>query len=280
MLAYAFSNSLWKNLPETEEIEKKIFFRNLLVVTGFGLLYFTAQNWMQYTLLSEWKSKDLFLLILLSCFSFFGIFFYNKAINISLVSKTVIVSNASSIFGLIIAILFYQEELRWQAILAFILFSSAGIVSHKKEGYMFELSSKALLYSGLAAVVWGISFALFPYFAKKYGSVSLSVVIESSIMVLSFFIFLIKSRKHKKQKSIINHKALPYYVLLAICALIGMLGFTMAAEYLEVWLLSILGLLAPVLNIAVAKFYLKERLSKNVYMALVLLILGLIVLKT
>ena len=278
MLAFGASHVFWKKLPKSAPVYQLIFWRTVYSCGIFLALYsykLIAENanlgvFKNFVAFSNWYINDLLLGAVLCFYSFLGLVFYNLSIKEGTISNAAIVTSTSTIFGVCVALAFYNESLKLSYILAFLFFLGGLLILQK--GALFK-PNKEIAYALCAAFVWGTSFALLPYFSRKYGPLSTGLLLELMVLIGAAAISLGKKErmKEKPKQSL--------FFLLGFFAALGVFMYNLSMDYADVSLLSILGILSPLASVVLAMLILKEPLSKRTALALVLSILGLAVLR-
>ena len=280
MLSYAFSNILWKKLDEASSSYYWIFYRSLVTVGIFTVLYSLGSifgldiTWLQTDFIgfSQWGKQDLFLCILLCCFSFFGLYFYNQAIRVKAVGKTIITTSSSAIIGVTIGILIFNDVFYFAYVVSLLMFIAAVlIIANEGKGFVKGIN-KGTGYALLAAVFWGISFALLPYFSRKYGALPTAMLLEVCVL-LTAGVFAGKElfKSGKKPWKIL--------FLLGSFAAAGGLLFNTSMRFADVAVLMVLGAMSPVFGVLLSRLVLKEKLGMRLIVSLVLCLCALVFLK-
>lgn len=276
MLAFGGSNVLWKKLPEKNSIFHLISRRTIVTAGIFLALYLfvyflSASNvgiFSNFTPFEYWQPIHLTLGAGVCFYSFFGLYFYNKSIRLTSVSNTVITTSSSSLFGVLIGIVGYNESLQWNHFATALLFIAAISLLQKNPLSL----NKGTKYALLAGFIWGTSFATLPFFARNYGPLSTSLLLELMVLLASFLLTPKKQPKLKKEN-------LSVLIILGILTTLGVFLFNLAMVYADVSVLSLLGILSPLVSVALSALILKENITWKLIIALTLSVLGLLFLK-
>src|SRR5690606_36203010 len=130
-------------------------------------------------------------------------------------------------------------------------------------------------YALLSAIFWGIAFAFFGIRSVVLGAFLFSLIVETTVFVLS--IMQVLAQKHSiflsKEEFKDNFLGIFLIAVLAASASIGMnLGYATG----HVSIVTAISSAAPVASIVYSRIFLKEKLSLKQYIAVVLIILGII----
>lgn len=280
MLSYGFSNILWKKLDDNLTSYYWIFYRSLISVGIFTVLYSLGSvfgldiDWLQTSFIgfSQWSTQDLFLCVLLCCFSFFGLYFYNQAIRVKAVGKTIITVSTSAVFGVTIGVFVFNDTFYFAYLISLFLFIAAVyLIANDGNGFAKRIN-KGTVYALLAAFFWGISFALLPYFSRKYGALPTSLLLEICVLITA------GAFAGKEVLKSVN-KPWKTLFLLGFFAAAGGLLFNTSMRFADVAVLSVLGAMSPVFGVLLSRLVLKEKQGLKLIISLMLCLCALVLLR-
>ncbi len=196
---------------------------------------------------------------LLSIVSFFGLFFFNKALKKANTSLVVIVSTLSFLFGQFTAFVLLGESFNPKIIIALVLFMITIILSDWKSIKMFKLS-KAVWYGILAALIWGTTLPLLSIPVKEIGFLETGFILEFSVLLMSF---IIHRFYFKRTLKILNLKDFYlYFLLLGILAGTGVLFLNLSYTKIPVHISGAISSSTHLITIFVSVLIFKETINK------------------
>ena len=196
---------------------------------------------------------------LLSIVSFFGLFFFNKALKKANTSLVVIVSTLSFLFGQFTAFVLLGESFNPKIIIALVLFMITIILSDWKSIKMFKLS-KAVWYGILAALIWGTTLPLLSIPVKEIGFLETGFILEFSVLLMSF---IIHRFYFKRTLKILNLKDFYlYFLLLGILAGTGVLFLNLSYTEIPVHIAGAISSSTHLITIFVSVLIFKETINK------------------
>ena len=267
MFSFGTSNVLWKFPHEKFSVPKIIVLRASVSSLLFGIIAM-YQNNIQGSL-NDWG-----IAIFICVISFFGLFFYNKSIKYSEVSHSITVTSFSAVFGVFTSVIFYDECLSWNLVLALVLLISSLFLLEEKKPIISW--SKGTLFALMASFFWGTTFALFRIPVNKIGEINFSFTLEATVLLCSAIFLLFQKKNNKKQSATIK-----MYLIIALIGVLGFLGvifYNKAVQIVEVSILSVMGAFTPVITIAIAHFLLRERFRFWQYIGMTLALLAVLIL--
>lgn len=190
---FSLNNVVWKKTILNSEIPYLIFIKSFFTSLAFGFVLYIELNH-NYTLknLQEELSVNLYFLlstILLSTFSFFGIYFYLKSLEKENPSLTIAVSSIN-IFGLLASFLILGEKWKNIYFIVFLLIFSAIFILYRNAEN--KKKSNSIKLAILASFFWGISYTLFKLPIQKYGVILFTFILESTICIFCLVLFVRK----------------------------------------------------------------------------------------
>ena len=279
MLCFGIANCLWifplKDMTNT----KIILVRSFLTTIFFGILLLIN---LQFEIPFLGKIPDNlkiinFVYVILICaFSYFGLFFFSLSLKETKVSLAVPVSSIGAIFGIITAIVVYNESFSVNKIFSGLMFFiGLMFINESAINQKFKLS-KGIIYNLLAAFFWGISFSLFRLCVNWLGATLFSFVLEITVFLMSIITF----KFFNPNDTFLNFKnvsvtSFKFVMLLAILVFIGVLSNSLAFYLLPVNEMSLLGVFTEVISIIFAFLVLKEKITLNQKVGILIMIAGL-----
>lgn len=267
MLSFGTSNVLWKNPQKRLPVFKIILLRTIVSVILFGimaLLFFERKG-----SVFDWTIG-----FVISFTSFFGLVFYNLSLKKSKVSHSVTITSISAIFGVLVSVFFYDEQLHVKLVIS-LLFVTSGLFFLESKKPLIQWS-KGTVYAVLAAFFWGTTFALFKIPVEKIGSYNFSFVLEISVLLGATILFL----STKKNKTT-HLPTISTYLTVGVIGVLGFLGvlfYNMAIVKVPVSILSVMGAFTPVISIVISHIFLKEKFTKGQYIGMTATLIGVILL--
>ncbi len=193
ILFFSLNNVIWKKTIHNFQINYLIFLKCFFTSLIFGLIiYFKNHNTdLIHTTWQEVSINSGFLIgtILLSVFSFFGLFFYLKSLENENAALTIAVSSIN-IFGILSAFIILGESWKNTYFIVFTIIFYAIYLLYKQ-----SLSSKktnSIKYAILASFFWGIAYTLFKIPIERYGAIVFTFILELTICIFCLLFFIRK----------------------------------------------------------------------------------------
>lgn len=284
ILGFGLSNCLWvfplRYLSVWQVIFCRSFF-NVLFIFSYCvfIIAFGGAEAIKLINYNNVTFATLFKCMLLCCYSYFGLVFYNLSLkNKTLVSVAVPLTCISAVFGSLVSYFVFNATLTPIQVIIFLLFSFAVFILENKNFSTFRFNlSKGPLFALSAAFVWGTSFAMFPEFINSFGAVFFSLVLE---MVVCTFSLLILALKYRSVKTIVEpFNFLPKIVPISVFGCIGLIFTNISTQHLPINTIFAFEPLTPVISILGGIILLKERLRSNQIVAVAIIIMGLLIIK-
>ncbi len=200
MFSMGLSDALWRKPIGKLVVEEAIIYR-----TVFSLLFFFVLLFLDLNKTTELAQGVLgfniwFFTFLVCCISYFGLFFFNKALKHSSTGLVVIVTTSSYLFGQLTSFILLGETPKKGYILPFALFILSIIVSDYSSIFKFKLS-KGVWFALLASLFWGVTLPLLSIPAKQIGYVKTGFISELSVMLMSLFGLFFLQKKNKEEEN-------------------------------------------------------------------------------
>lgn len=270
LLGGGISNALVKTPSQQEGVHRTVFYRNLFIVILLGILVLFTLDQAHFSL------GYILLTIGLGIFGYIPMYFYFKATTVGKIGVISPVSSANTLIAVIIAITFFHEKLsNYQYLAITIILLGIGIISLNikefKASHIFKIES-GVPYALVAALGWGIWMALIKIPIDNLGPYFASFIIELTIMLVALF-FVFKSGEKLALK---NKTSLSYLIPISLSLMIWEIGYYMGLQVANVSIIVALSSASPIVVAIFGRFFYKEKLSLKQYLAIGLIILGII----
>ena len=262
---FGITNVLWKKPQEETGALSLIVARSFCNLLIFGTITFFLGDFQKF----EWQ---LGLKAILFCFiNYFGLFFYLKSLQEKKVSEVVGLSKIGAVFGILIGVFYFKEDLGWikMSAICLVLLCVFFVENYslKKE----NLLSKGFMYVILSSLFWS-TFFLFKEPIQQFGIFLFNFILEV-VVCLTSFVLLKLNREKLKISPLKNYRK--DFSLLVLLGSLAIIFSHYALSELHVTLLAVISLLMPAVTLFVSKFYLKESLTKEQWIGVALGIFAL-----
>jgi len=270
MLGFGLSNGISQIPAKNIGSEGTIFFRNvfmsvfLLIILSFFI--------------SETNFSRTYILIafFISFIAYIPLLTFYKALKLGKVGIIAPISNSSVILTILLSIIFFKESFGWMQLFSIILIISGILMisinfNDFKNSHLFNISS-GVPFALISFVLWGFSFFLFKIPVTVLGPILTSFIIEFGILIFS--IINIKVSKNYLKFPHIN--MLIYIFFVAFFGTIGILFYNLGIKILDVSIISVLSFANPLVSTLYGKFVYNEKLSMLQYIAILLILIGII----
>lgn len=203
---------------------------------------------------------DWIICILICLFSFWGLYFYTKALQNGRLSFIVPVSGITSFFSFITSILIFNEIISFSKYLSFLLLIF-GMIIHQKNSIKNMKFSKELLFTLLSNFVWGISFVLYLIPIKKFGVLNFSIILEICVFASCLILIICNDKKILPPK--ISNRDFLYCFLMGFLIAGGSFLSNFTLILFPVSINILIGLIFEVLILATGFYFFKEKLNKE-----------------
>ncbi|MBU1120550.1 DMT family transporter, partial [Candidatus Micrarchaeota archaeon] len=133
---------------------------------------------------------------------------------------------------------------------------------------------KGVVFALLTLVGWGAYFAMIKPIVLELNPFNAALFTESII----FFMILVYSVGTKKEFKLNERKSNIFLFANAVLLIIGLLSYNYSITLIGASLTAIIVAPSPILTSVLARIFLKERLSKTKYIAIIVSITGLVLL--
>lgn len=277
-LLFLFSAMIWKRILKVETQNYHfIFYR--VIVTAVILLFiplivniFIPNNpYFNFKIPNGVHFIDWLGFIVIGLFSFWGLYFYTKALQDGRFAFVTPLVTVSSAFSMVTSVLLYHESLNALKIIS-VLFIFAGLLWHQKDHFKTFTFSKEVALIVVFSFIWGISFVLYLFPIKKIGTLNFSILLEACVLFSCIALLLFHEKRLVPNK--ISNQNLGWCFLMGIVVAFGSLLGNFSLTQFSVSFNIVLGLVFEIIIIAVGLFVYREKLSKNDWILITLASMG------
>ncbi|MCC7570407.1 DMT family transporter [Candidatus Micrarchaeota archaeon] len=268
-LGWSINNSFAKKALEELKTISFLFYRYLIALPILILIFFAFDSLMIPEL------NVLFLIVISSFLAFVSKYTICEAFKNEKISVAAPIIDSYPVITVSLAVIFLGETIFLNHILGFVLILiSVYMISQEKLEIKMPSFSKGILFSIAALFFQGISYAILKIVVERLTPLNASLYIE-----LSVFLFVLVSVLvfEKMKPSKIKKSGIPL-IIAGFSMVIPSVFYMIAIKEIGVALTSIIASSTPVFNSIVAFVVLKEKLPNWKYLAILLLVLGLVVL--
>jgi transporter family protein len=273
MLGYGINNSIVKiplSKVSSEKYNFNFAFYSLFVYLIFVIIFIdTIKISLFYFFIS----------FILGIIGFLSIWFFLKAMKIGKVGVVSPVANSSALFTIVFSVIFFSEILKFNQIIAIVLLL-LGIVlislnfKDLKKSEIFSFAS-GIPYAFGACFFWGVLFFLFKFPVNVIGPYLTSFFMQISILILAYFNLRIKEKGN--EIIIKDKKVILYGLICTILASLATVFYNIGITYYHVSVVSAITFSSPLISVLSSKFFYKEKLKIQQYLAVIMIIIGIIV---
>ncbi|MBS3054365.1 MAG: DMT family transporter [Candidatus Aenigmarchaeota archaeon] len=200
------------------------------------------------------------------------LFTFYKALEVGKIGVIVPVANSAGVFTAIFSVLLLGEALAGLQLLAIAAIILGVILVSLKPGDL-KNGHAGVHYALITSVLWGAYFFLLKYPASGMGPMFTAIVTQAGVGLFAALI-AIKQGKLKR----INGKAATGLFTVSLLAAVGVGAYNAGIVAADVSIVGPLAFAAPVISVLYARFFLKEELDMHQYLALFLIVAGIIAL--
>lgn len=206
--------------------------------------------------------KTLPLAFMFATFSFGGLYFFMQALKHKHISETVGLNKISIVIGVLIGVFFYHESFSAQKLASvFLILTGVTLIEHRLlyQQRAQGVSSKGLVFIVLARICWAIGFMAVPQI-QAMGILAFSILQELTVLLWSSVLFVAQRLPRQMMVQELRQNSGILLTIGAIGALIQ-IALNISLTEVPIVLLPFLNLLTPLLILALARAYLKERIK-------------------
>ena len=199
-----------------------------------------------------------------------AIIFFFKALNELGVSLSTAIAKNYFLVTIFLSVIFFGESLSFtQGIAVLLILCSIIVLSFdKKEKLALE---KGVVFALLTLVGWGSYFALIKPIVLELNPFNASLFLESTIFVM----ILVYSVLTKKELKVNEKKANGFAFVASILLVIGSIAYNFSISLIGASLTAVLVAPTPIITSFLARIFLKEKLSKTKYFAVIVSVVGI-----
>ncbi|MBD3280152.1 EamA family transporter [Candidatus Dojkabacteria bacterium] len=273
MFGFGISNGISKKYAQAVGPLRLITYPRVLVVGGLFIL--SVVSWQNVTF--DWKYIGLGIFTI--AISYFGLFFFNKSIEVGKVGVAVPVTAGRIIISAMVGVMFLEDSLNLlQFMSIFLVTFGIALLSldfrQLKNSNILNIES-GVPYAVLAALFWGASMPFFGYFGNKVGVVFFAFLTELTVFSQS-----IVHTKLRGMKVVVARKRLKENItglaFIGVCTLIASLSVTAGFATGKVGIVAAISGSSPVISVLVARLLFKELLEPKQYIAIFLVVAGIV----
>lgn len=211
--------------------------------------------------------------------SYFGLYFMTKGLTVGKVGIIVPLSSARVLLTSLVAVAFLGDVLSTGQVMAvIIIFLGVVLVSldlADLRNFDFKTQGLAVRYGLLAAIFWGITFALFSIPIAKLGAYLFTLIVEVCVLVTAY-VQMRLAREHLTAYKVITNEAKKYILPMGILGTLGTLFLNIGYDLGSVSIVTAISSANPIISIIYSRVFFHEKLSWQQYLAIGLIMLGVI----
>ncbi len=257
-VSYGTTNVLWKNPQERLGTLPLIMLRSFLCMIIFGAAHFILRS-ANAIPAPVFSSLDLLKTFGICAINYFGLFFYLKAMKHTKVSNTLGFGKIGLVIGVAVGYFIYDEELSVLTVflcLAVLIAVSLIEIAGRNNSVVL---SKGLLYTILCKVFWATSYLYVP-FIQMMGPLLFCAILELTVCLMSGFLLLWKPAK--VEIKLMTRQTKYEIAPLVLLGALGTFCLNFALANISIILFAIIGLIEPLIGLAISKLYHKESLNR------------------
>lgn len=270
MLGFGLGNAIAKVPIQKIGSEKTIFYRNIIVsiLLLVALLLFGQS--------AVFSTKYILIAFFIAIVGYVPLLFFYKALNLGKVGIISPVANSSTIFTILLSVVFFHESISWgqgfsiALILLGIILISLNVRDLKNS--QFLKMSSGVPYALITSLLWGLVFFLWKIPVNVLGPVLTSFVIEFGTMLCSAIYIVYKKKDFQRP----DFRVLKYILFMSLGGALGTLFYNMGIKNADVSIVAAITFASPLVATLYGKFIFKEELSKLQYLAILFIILGVV----
>lgn len=264
MFSFGMSNALWRKPIDKLIAEEAIVYRTVFTLLFFSaLLVFVGDA--NFVVSERAFGMNMWLFtFLVSCLSYFGLFFFNKALKCASTGFVVIVTTTTFLFGQFTAFFILDETPELVYLIAFGLFLLSIVVADYKSFLRLKLS-KGLIYGLLASLFWGVTFPLLSIPSKALGYIQTGLVLEISVMTMSLLSLYLVQKRRVNFSHFKEH--LKFFALLGFFAGNGVLFNNLSYTKIPVHIAGAISSSTHLVTILIAWVLFRERIKPHQFVA-------------
>jgi transporter family protein len=273
MIGFGLCNAIAQVPSKEIGSQKTIFFKNIFVsvLLAIPLLFFLNGSF--------FNIKYILIAFALSLIGYLALVSFYEALKIGKVGIVSPIASSSVIFTIIFSTFFFKESLSSTQIISIILIIIGIILtsldfSDIKKTNLIKLSN-GVSYALITCILWGLVYFLYKIPVTVLGPILTSFITEFGIMIFSG----INLKCLKISFDLPNRKILLYIFLVAFFGAIGTIFYNLgiSGKHANISIVAALTFSSPLVSTLYGKFVYKEKLSIQQWIAIVLILIGIIV---
>lgn len=263
-LFFLLSGIIWKKILVNESKNYHyIFYRVIATLFFLSLIkfYFVSNNIDDFNaIISTPSFYDWIICVVICLFSFWGLYFYTKALQNGRISFITPLNGISPFFSFITSLLIFNEVLNISKYLSLILIL-IGLFLHQKDKWREFTISKEVFYTLIFTIIWGISFVLFLIPIKVFGVLNFSIILEVCVFASCIGLLFFKDKRIIPPKLTNQHLWLCLFMGFLVAG--GSLLSNFTLTLFPVSLNILLGLVFEVIVLVIGLYFFREKLAKK-----------------
>tara|TARA_B100001057_G_C22725457_1_gene901532 strand:- start:227 stop:1111 length:885 start_codon:yes stop_codon:yes gene_type:complete len=266
---FFFSGLLWKKILDGRANYNLIIYRTLFSLFFLfipQLILFRSYDYFSFSPLRENGFKTWGLSILICFFSFFGLYFFTKAIQEGRFLMVLPLSSLTSVFAVISAFIFFNQVPSGNQISAFILVILA-LGVHQFDKLKLLNFDKEIYFILLSTFFWGVSFTLYLIPIDFFGPVNFSLILEFIVLISAWCIMAKNENQFFPPK--IDKGTLIICALIGICVAFGSLFSNIALSEVSVVVNVLISLIFEAVVLLCGLYYLAEKINNKDWLLII-----------
>lgn len=257
-VAYGTTNVLWKNPRNELGTLPLIIIRSFACMIIFSASYFSLTG-LKLIPTPVFTGIDIVQTMGICAVNYFGLYFFLKSMKHTQVANTIGFGKIGLIIGIAVGYFVYNEELSpLKIVLSIAVLVGVWLIdssARQKSSFI----SKGLIFTVLSKIFWASAYFYVP-FIQKLGPMLFCVILEMTVCALSCLLYL--SAPTKVDFKSISRSTKYEVGLLIILGTAGTFCLNFALGNISIILFAIIGLIEPVIGLAISKLYHKENLTR------------------
>jgi len=270
MLGYGLSNAMAK-VPA-----RKLGSRNAIFLRGIFVSLLLLIILLSFSRETSFSPTYILIGFIISVVAYLGFNTFYKALELGKVGIVSPIANSSVIFTIVLSIFFFNESLTWIQVFSIVLIT-IGIMlisinfKDLENSHLFEISS-GIPFALVTCLLWGLVFFLYKIPIIILGPILTSFIIEFGMLISAGTDLKIS----KTYSNLPNKKETIHIFFVALFGAAGTLFFSLGVNMSDVSVVAALAFANPLISTIYGKFLYKENLSIPQYVAIFLMLTGII----
>ena len=271
-LGYGVANALSKITGGAVGVDRGV------ILQTFFAAAFTILIGSWFVRFGEFDLYWIFIAFIIGLAGYFPLLFFIKAITRGKAGVIVPIIDLATVVALLCTYIFFGQSvsllgLVFVAVILFGVILLTVNIRDFKNSSLLDLNS-GVLFAIIAATLWGASYFLWSLPTAHLGPVTTSIILELGTCTAALISLLIIKRE--KLFGTIPKNILLVGILIGFCGFLGTFGVNLGITKIGAPLtFAILGA-RPAVSALVGYFYFKEKLSQKQFLALILIVVGVV----